>query len=84
MLLPGGQLSVVSGANAYDDAGIAEGVEIKYTYIGTAHSGAYIPKMPKQPEDKEMVKSASDFAYVLFRYISHKLAQANLGEIRPK
>ncbi len=76
MLSPGGQLSVVSGANTYDDAGIPGVVEIKYTYVGTVHSGAYIPTMPKQPEDKETVKSAPDFAYVLFRYISHMLAQA--------
>jgi NADPH:quinone reductase-like Zn-dependent oxidoreductase len=67
MLVPGGQVSVVSGANKYDEAEIPEGVEIKYTYVGLAHSGAYLPSMPKQPADKEGVKGVPDFAYVFFR-----------------
>lgn len=50
-------LSVVSGANKYDDKEIPDGVEIVYTYIGTVHSGAYKPRMVKQPRDSELVKS---------------------------
>lgn len=75
MLSPGGQLSVVSGANTYDDAGIPDGVEIKYTYVGVVHSGAYLASMPKQPLNKDPVKSAPEFAYALFRYLSRMLAQ---------
>lgn len=75
ILSPGGQLSVVSGANAYEDAEIPGGIEIKYTYVGVVHSGAYLPSMPKQPLNKDSVKSAPEFAYVLFRYLSRMLAQ---------
>jgi NADPH:quinone reductase len=71
----GGQISVVSGANAYNDAEIPEGVKIKYVYVGTAHYGAYLPTMPKQPADREAVESAVEFAYVFFRYIARLLAK---------
>lgn len=70
----GGQVSVVSGANAYNEAEIPAGVTIKYVYVGTAHYGAYVPTMPKQPADKEVVESAVEFAYVFVRYISRLLA----------
>ena len=42
-------LSVMNGANTYDEPEIAPGVRIVYTYVGTAHSGRYLPSMPKQP-----------------------------------
>ncbi|MCJ1385004.1 hypothetical protein MMC17_008122 [Xylographa soralifera] len=71
----GSQVSVVSGANRYDDEEIPKGVSIKYTYVGTAHSGAYKAGMPKQPEDSETVQSDVEFAYVLFRYVSRMLAR---------
>jgi hypothetical protein len=65
MLSPSGsQMSVVSSANKYDDADIPTGVEIKYTYVGTAHYGAYKVGMPKQPADKESVEGDIDFAYL--------------------
>jgi NADPH2:quinone reductase len=73
MLSPGGQITVVSGANAYDEADIPKDVVIKYTYVGAVHSGAYLPQMPKQPMDKESVNSAPEFAYVFFRYLSRML-----------
>lgn len=75
MLGPGGQVSVVSGANKYDELEIPDGVEIKYTYVGTVHSGAYLPGMPKQPADKEEMKSVPDFAFVLFRFLGKALAE---------
>lgn len=71
----GGQVSVVSGANAYNEAEIPEGVTIRYVYVGTANYGAYVPTMPKQPADKEAVESAVEFAYVFFRYIARLLAK---------
>jgi NADPH2:quinone reductase len=71
----GGRVSVVSGANAYNEADIPAGVEIKYVYVGTAHYGAYVSTMPKQPADKEAVESAVEFAYVFFRYIARLLAK---------
>ena len=71
---PGGQVSVVSGANDYD-VNIPTGVEIKYTYVGTAHYGAYKTGMPKQPADKEVVHSDREFAFVFLRYISRMLAK---------
>lgn len=72
-----GQVSVVSGANKYDDAEIPHGVSIRYTYVGTAHSGAYKAGMPKQPDDAESVKSDIEFAYVLLRYVSRMLARGD-------
>ncbi|KAK5129848.1 hypothetical protein LTR08_002756 [Meristemomyces frigidus] len=75
MLELGGQVSVVSGANAYDEPEIPRNVAIKYTYVGAAHSGGYKPSMPKQPSDKALVGSAPEFAFVFFRYIARMLAQ---------
>ncbi|RDW91029.1 hypothetical protein BP5796_02194 [Coleophoma crateriformis] len=70
----GSQVSVVSGANAYNEKEIPEGVEIKYTFVGIAHTGAYAPQMPKQPAEKESARSAPEFAYVFFRYLARMLA----------
>jgi NADPH2:quinone reductase len=69
----GGQVSVVSGANAYTEVEIPTGVKIKYVYVGTAHDGAYIATMPKQPADKETVETAIEFAYVFYRYLARML-----------
>lgn len=70
---PGAQISVVSGANAYD-VNVPTGVDIKYTYVGTAHYGAYRAGMPKQPGDLEAVQSDGEFAFVFLRYISRMMA----------
>jgi NADPH2:quinone reductase len=73
MLSPGGQVSVFSGGNTYEESEIARDVIIKYNYVGAVHSGAYLPTMPKQPE-KGVVINAPEFAFVLFRYISRMLS----------
>ncbi|KFY99563.1 hypothetical protein V500_01335 [Pseudogymnoascus sp. VKM F-4518 (FW-2643)] len=76
MLSPSGsQMSVTSGGSKYDDAEIPAGVEIKYTYVGTAHYGAYKTGMPKQPVDKESVEGDVEFAYLFVRYLSRLLAK---------
>ena len=73
----GGQVSVLSGANRYDEAEIPVDVRLTYTYVGTAHSGAYRPGAPKQPGDAEEVKNDVEFAYVLTRYIGRMLARGD-------
>ncbi|KAK9370460.1 chaperonin 10-like protein [Lipomyces kononenkoae] len=72
------QVSVVSGANRYDDADIPSSVEILYTYVGTGHYGEYKPTMPKQPADKAIVKYDVEFAFVFYRYLSRLLAQGDI------
>jgi hypothetical protein len=69
----GGQISVVSGANQYNEPNILPGVTFKYTYVGTVHYGAYKASMPKQPADQESVKGDVDFAYVLLRFVGRML-----------
>ncbi|CZR64185.1 related to zeta-crystallin / quinone reductase (NADPH) [Phialocephala subalpina] len=59
-------LSVVSGSNKYEDKEIPPGVEVVYTYVGTAHSGTYRDGMTKQPDDKEFVRSDPEWTYVFF------------------
>jgi NADPH2:quinone reductase len=73
MLSPGGQLSVFSGSNKYEEPEIAKDVIIKYTYVGAAHSGVYLETMPKQPKKEEII-NAPEFAFVLFRYMSRMLS----------
>lgn len=70
-------LSVISGANKYTDAEIQEGIKIVYTYVGTAHTGAYIPSMPKQDE-AEYVATDPEWTYVFFRYAARMLADGRL------
>ncbi|KAI9845782.1 MAG: hypothetical protein M1838_001543 [Thelocarpon superellum] len=70
-----GQISVVSGANAYDEAEDKPWIQIKYTYVGTGHYGAYKPGMPHQPEDKESVKADVEFAYLFYRYLARLLSR---------
>jgi NADPH:quinone reductase len=43
----------LSGAKKYDEPTIAQGVQIIYTFVGTAHEGRYRPNMPKQPLAEE-------------------------------
>jgi len=71
-------LSVVSGANKYDEPEIGHGVEIVYTYVGTGHHGAYLPRMPKQPGDMELVKTDPEWMFLFFRYVSRMLADGRL------
>lgn len=71
-------LSVVSGANKYDDATIPRSVQVVYTFVGTAHSGEYRAGMVKRPLDTELVKSDPEWTYVFFRYVSKMLADGKL------
>lgn len=57
----GGVVSVVSGANRYDEVEIPKGVRVVYTYVGTVHDGAYLEGMPCQP-DKEEVRGDVEWA----------------------
>ncbi|KAG4426898.1 hypothetical protein IFR05_017619, partial [Cadophora sp. M221] len=41
LLGEGGMLSVVSGANAYQEEEIPRGVRVVYTFVGAVHEGAY-------------------------------------------
>lgn len=54
-------LSVISGAEKYDSPEIQAGVEIVYTYVGSVHTGAYLPQMPKQAPIEE---ASGDPAFV--------------------
>lgn len=71
-------LSVVSGANKYDEPELGKGVEVVYTYCGTVHAGAYRPGMPKQGNVEE-VKSDPEFGYLLFRYLARMLADGRFS-----
>lgn len=71
----GGQVSVVSGANRYDEPSIPSGVRVIYTMVGTVHSGAYRAGMPRQPVDKEDVKNDIEFAFLFLRYVGRLLAE---------
>lgn len=68
-------LSVFSGREKYDDAALAAGVELRYTFVGTAHDGAYLPHMPKQPSDAAEVQGDIAFADRFFKFISQALAE---------
>jgi NADPH:quinone reductase len=70
----GSKLSVVSGVNTYDEAEIRDGVEVIYTYVGSAHTGKYLARMPKQPIAEE-VEGDIRFAGVFFQYLTQVLAE---------
>lgn len=70
-------LSVVMGANRYDEKEIGKGVRIIYTYVGSVHEGKYKPSMPLQDEE-EWVKSDPEWAYLFFRYVSRMLGDGRL------
>ncbi|KAK9238560.1 chaperonin 10-like protein [Lipomyces kononenkoae] len=72
------QVSVVTGANRYDDPDIPSSVDLLYTYVGVGHYGEYKPTMPKQPVDKERVKFDVEFAFLFYRYLSRLLARGNI------
>ncbi|KAH9208683.1 chaperonin 10-like protein, partial [Leptodontidium sp. 2 PMI_412] len=61
LLAQGGQLSVVSGANAYEEDEIPRGVRVVYTFVGAVHEGGYRVGMPCQPGE-EMVSGMKGFA----------------------
>jgi NADPH2:quinone reductase len=65
-------LSVVSGAERYDEEEIPKGVEVVYTYVGTVHSGAYLPRMPKQAS-KGDAEGDTEFGRVFFEWLEGAL-----------
>lgn len=56
-----GVVSVVSGSNRYEGEEIPVGVKAVYMFVGAVHDGAYLSHMPKQPEEKEIVKGDPDW-----------------------
>lgn len=71
-------LSVVAGSNKYDEEAIQSGIEVVYTMVGTAHTGAYKASMVKQPTDKEFVKGDPEWVSMFFKYMSQMLADGRL------
>lgn len=74
MLEAGGRVSVFSGANKYDEGAIPASIEIIYTFVGTAHEGAYKPGMPKQPSPED-ARGDIEFAGQLFLWLEEVIAQ---------
>jgi len=74
MLEAGGRVSVFSGANKYDEEVIPASVQIIYTFVGTAHEGAYKPGMPKQPS-LEAASGDIEFAGRLFLWLEEVIAK---------
>jgi len=82
MLTPGtaeqkSLLSTVSGANRYEEEEIPAGVDVVYTFVGTAHEGKYRDGMPKQPL-KEEVDGDRKWVEKFFEYIPKMLADGRL------
>jgi len=71
-------LSVVSGANKYDEPDIQNGVKVVYTYVGTAHSGKYRERMPMQPENLEDVRNDPEWVWLFSRYAAKMLVEGKL------
>lgn len=74
ILSPGGTVSVVQGTEKYDKSEIPTDIKISYSFVGSAHFGAFKPSMPRQPQDAKATAADIDFAYVMFRYIARMLA----------
>lgn len=74
MLTAEGKLSVFSGANRYDESEIPASVEVIYTFVGTAHEGAYKPGMPKQPPSEQALGDIA-FSKQLFGWLEEMIAQ---------
>src|SRR5271170_3578612 len=70
----GSKLSVTSGANRYEELEIPDGVEVVYTFVGTAHEGRYRAGMPKVPKASD-VEGDIEFAGRLFQWIGEMLAE---------
>jgi NADPH2:quinone reductase len=75
ILSPGGTVSVVQGTEKYDESEIPADINISYSFVGSAHFGAFKPSMPRQPQDTKATAADIDFAYVVFRYIARMLAR---------
>ena len=75
----GSIVSVFSGSNTYDEAKTATGVEIVYTYVGTAHDGKYRASMPRQPQDATEIEKDVGFADHFFRHLETLLAEGNFS-----
>ena len=72
-------LSVVSGTNAYDEPEIPQGVDIVYTFVGTAHTGRYMPGMPKQPQDSaHEISDDVAFTGTFFEWVARALETGEL------
>ena len=67
-------LSVTSGANKYNEPEMPAGVKLSYTFVGTAHSGKYLPIMPKQPDLKEAAGDV-EFAGNFYRWLETMVAE---------
>ena len=67
-------LSVTSGAHAYNEPEIAQGIQTVYTYVGTAHSGRYLPTMPKQPSAEDAFGDVA-FATKFFKWLESALKE---------
>ncbi|KAH7346597.1 putative quinone oxidoreductase [Rhexocercosporidium sp. MPI-PUGE-AT-0058] len=81
LLAPGGILSVVSGANRYEEKEIPSGVQVKYTFVGAVHEGKYKEGMPCQPS-REVVEGMKAFAGELFKWMGGEegaLARGGFG-----
>jgi NADPH2:quinone reductase len=79
-------LSVVSGANAYNEPEIPLTIDIVYTYVGTVHTGKYLPQMPKQPtrESAEEIGNDVEFAGTFFEWTAEALEKGELEGHRYK
>jgi NADPH2:quinone reductase len=71
-------LSVFSGSCTYDEPEMQQNIEVAYTFVGTAHSGAYRPGMPRLPADIEILKDDPEWAYVIFRYVAKMMMDGRL------
>ncbi|QKX63709.1 uncharacterized protein TRUGW13939_10880 [Talaromyces rugulosus] len=63
ILSPGGTVSTEN----YDESKIPADINISYSFVGSAHFGAFKPSMPRQPQDAKNTAADIDFAYVMFR-----------------
>ena len=72
-------LSVMSGANAYDEPEIPDSVDIVYTFVGTTHTGKYMPGMPKQPKESAgEISNDVEFAGTFFEWVADALEKGEL------
>lgn len=65
-------LSVVSGAERYDESDIPTNVEVVYTYVGSVHTGTYLPRMPKRLPEED-VKGDVEFGEEFFGWLEGAL-----------
>jgi NADPH2:quinone reductase len=78
-------LSVVSGTNSYDEPEIPTTIDIVYTFVGTAHTGKYMPAMPKQPKESAgEVSNDVEFTGTFFEWVAEALEEGKLEGHRYK